>query len=85
MNERDVLVIAATIGGIAGVLANFVLSSIRRAFNDWRLRRARVCPGCRGLRVIHGGIEVEGVPIPVDMPCPVCNPKGKFARRDPAK
>lgn len=92
MTLADVLILAALIGAIAGVVANFILSSIRRAFNDWQMNRLRICRICRGLRVLPQTIDVNlagqsaGI-IEVDIPCPVCNPAGKQPsriRRTPA-
>lgn len=80
MNTTDVLVLAALIGAIAGALTTFLLASLRRAFNDWRLRRIRVCTACKGLRVIDGHIVHKGEAIDIGVPCPVCNPTGKFPR-----
>lgn len=85
MTTSDVLILAALVGAIAGALTTFLLSSLRRAFNDWRLNRIRGCRVCRSLRVLPTTIEVglgsgqSGI-IEVDIPCPVCNPRGKVAR-----
>lgn len=81
------LLLSATVGAIAGVSANVFLSSLRRAFNDWRLRRARVCPACRGHRMLAGSVAIrddESSRTAVEIPCPLCNPRGKFPRRVPA-
>lgn len=82
--NRDLL-LAALVGSIAGVTTNVLVSIIRRRVNDWRLDRIRGCRVCRGLRVLPTTIEVAladdraGI-IEVDVPCPVCNPKGKQGR-----
>lgn len=89
---RDLL-LAALVGAVAGVSTNVLLSIIRRAVNNWRLDRIRGCRICRGLRVLPQRIDVDlggqsaGM-IEVDIPCPVCNPNGKFPariQRTPAK
>lgn len=77
------LLLAALVGSVAGVATNVVLSIIRRRVNDWRLARLRVCGVCKGLRVIDGHIVHKGETVDITVPCPVCNPIGKFARQSP--
>lgn len=84
MTSRDLL-IAAAVGAAVGQTTAFVLNAIRRAVNNWRLDRARVCRVCRGERLIPSAVEVENADgsrglLPVDFPCPVCNPRGKHGR-----
>lgn len=88
MMTTQQLLLAALVGAVAGVAANVVLSSIRRAFNDWRLRRARVCPACRGHRMLNGSVAIrddESSRTPVEIPCPLCNPRGKHPRVEARK
>lgn len=82
MTPRD-LVLAALIGSVAGVATNVLLAVVRRRVNDWRLNRLRVCTACKGLRVIDGHIVHKGEAIDIGVPCPVCNPVGKFPRATP--
>lgn len=72
--------LAALVGAVAGVATNVLLSVVRRSLNDWRLHRIRVCRACKGLRVIDGHIEFRGEVVEINVPCPVCNPAGKFPR-----
>lgn len=81
---RDLL-LSALLGSIAGVSTNVVLSIIRRRVNDWQLTRIRVCKVCKGLRMIDGHIVHNGEAIEINVPCPICNPVGKFPRATPAK
>lgn len=79
MTSRDLL-LAALVGAVAGVATNVLLAIIRRRVNDWRLNRLRICTACKGLRVIDGHIEFRGEVIEINVPCPVCNPAGKYPR-----
>ncbi len=82
MTTRELL-LAALVGAIAGAATNVLLSIIRRRVNDWRLARFRICRACKGLRVIDGHIVHKGEAIEINVPCPVCNPAGRFPRTKP--
>lgn len=72
--------LAALVGAVAGVATNVLLAIIRRRVNDWRLNRLRICTACKGLRIIDGHIVHKGEAIEINVPCPVCNPAGKYPR-----
>lgn len=78
--------LAALVGAVAGVSTNVAIKAIARWIQNRRFERMRICQACAGLRVIDGHIVHKGETIAINVPCPVCNPVGKFPRapRTPA-
>lgn len=74
------ILLSALVGAVSGVATNIIIRSIARAFQNWRFERMRICQACKGLRIIDGHIVHKGESIEINVPCPVCNPTGKFPR-----
>lgn len=72
--------LAALVGAVSGVATNIIIRATARAFQNWRFDRMRICKVCKGLRVIDGHIELRGEVVEINVPCPICNPTGKYPR-----